>query len=85
MEGKCYFGALSLNIYNSNEGRRSALGMPAHLLLPRFYFSQDNGNAVQHVSNELLGLLEVLRPCLLRKLRGRSCWRLLTAPAFPLW
>lgn len=38
MEVKCYFGTVSLNIYNSNEGRRSALEMPARLLLPRFYF-----------------------------------------------
>lgn len=29
---------MSLSIYNSNEGRRSALEMPADLLLPRVYF-----------------------------------------------
>lgn len=38
MEVKCYFGTISLNIHNSDEGRRSVLEMPACLLLPRIYF-----------------------------------------------
>lgn len=38
MEVKWYFGTASWNIFNSNEGWRSALEMAAHLLLPHFYF-----------------------------------------------